>query len=234
MRFLCIWVSTASAFASCKCNHNPFRQPSLAKQKFVLHKEVADWSSVNHHQTLVSLPVVRPLGRSLITVSNSFSIWVLACDFPFTMTCLIRSSLILAILSSLVSVLRCRGRAIASKISSPELLVVVFDRDRGGLVRPFGACKESFGLAPLALVPPRVKVGDIARALLGDDSDRLWSFLSRFVASVARPYSHSCIKHFKSAPIESYCVNKSDADSDASSDGANALSDSSRSSRIFA
>lgn len=33
------------------------------------------------HQMLVSRPVVRPLGRNLITVSNSLSMCVFACEF---------------------------------------------------------------------------------------------------------------------------------------------------------
>lgn len=56
-------------------------------------------------QIVVSRPVVRPLGRSLITVSSSLSMPVLACALSLTISCLMRSSFIFAIRSSRVKVL---------------------------------------------------------------------------------------------------------------------------------
>ena len=65
-------------------------------------------SLCQRHQTEVILPVVRPRGRSFITVSNSLSIFVLASALPLSNADLTRSSFILAIRSSLVNRLLCR------------------------------------------------------------------------------------------------------------------------------
>lgn len=67
---------------------------------------IADEIVVNacRRQTDVIRPVVRPRGRNLITVSNSFNICVLASALSLTTACLARSSFIFAILSSLVKV----------------------------------------------------------------------------------------------------------------------------------
>lgn len=122
---------------------------------------------------MLSRPVVRPLGRSLMTVSNSLSICVLAFAFSFTIASLTRSSFALATLSSLVKVLLCLGNATASNISSLELLVIVLDRDREGFENPSGACKASEGLPPTAVAPERLKVGEAGNMLLVDDKDLL-------------------------------------------------------------
>lgn len=67
---------------------------------------IADDVLVNacRRQTDVIRPVVRPRGRNLITVSNSFNICVLASALSLTTACFMRSSFIFAILSSLVKV----------------------------------------------------------------------------------------------------------------------------------
>ena len=154
-----------------------------------------------------SRPVVRPLGRSLMTVSNSLSICVLAFAFCFTIVCRTRSSLVLAILSSLVRV--CLGKATASNISSLELLVIVLDRDLEGFDNPLRVCIRSLGVSSTAVVPERLKEGEFGNRLLVDDKDLLCSFLSRFIAKAALPSSHSCIRLFRSVPIESYWASKS-------------------------
>ena len=125
-----------------------------------------------YHHMIPIRPVVRPLGRNLMTVSNSLSICVLAFAFSFTTVCLPRSSFVLAIRSSLVKILLCLEEATASKISSLELLVRVLDRDRG-FENPLRACSAFLGLPPTAVLPERLNVGDVGGTLLVVDKDLL-------------------------------------------------------------
>ena len=231
-------VSLASPFARATVIVS-FQQSSEANQRpittSIKSSNFAKLANENiHRQILVSHPVVRPLGRSLITISSSLSICVLEWAVSFAIVCPIRSSFLFAILSSLVKVLLCRGSATASNISSPELLVVVLERDRVRFGRPLSACRDSWGLPPTMAVPPKLEVRDTGRAFSVVENDLLWSALSRLVSKAALPCPHSSIKPFRSAPIESYCARRFVPVPDLSSVRSKATLDSSLKSLIFA
>ncbi len=140
---------------------------------------------------------VFPRGLKPMTDCSSRNICVLASCLSLMLSFRSLCSLIWAILSSRVSVLRCFGIAIASNTSSTsELLKSILERD---LTSPFNIFKASVGLPSSTDVkPPRDVVGDIIPLI----DDILLSFRSILLASAALPASHSCTRARRSTPIE--------------------------------
>ena len=199
----------------------PMADPRIFKRKTL---------SVECHIDVTLPPgVVLPLGLILMTDSSSRSMCVFASLLSLVDSRFNLSSFIFVMRSSLVRVLLCLGIATASKTSSAsEELKSMLDRDRDS---PFSALRASSAVpSSTAVSPPNEIVGESIPLI--DDIRR--SFRSILDASATFPSSHSCIRAFRSIPIDSYCINKFVPSSATSSVSLRVLSDSSRRTCSFA